>query len=207
MDRVQLKEAAKQQIRGKIGVLFVISLIYVAIIMLASYIPIVGSVAITFFLSPAFSLALVMIYLNVADGKEVQIGDIFNGFYKFWGAFKVTFLVGLFAMLWSLLFIVPGIIKAYSYSQALYIWSENPEMGALEAINKSKEIMEGHKMDLFVLELSFIGWMLLGAVTFGLAYIYVYPYMMTTFANFYRSLCPAFKADYVYQEPQDEVTL
>ena len=80
--------------------------------------------------------------------------------------------------------------ERYSYSMAMYIWSENKEMGALEAISKSKEIMDGHKMDLFVLYLSFIGWILLGCITFGIAYIYVIPYMDATLANFYRAINP-----------------
>ena len=134
LNRGLLKNTAKQQIRGKIGVLFLITLIAFCVMWLAGFIPFVGTVIINFFLAPAFSLSLTMIYLKIADGKDVATGDVFDGFYKFWGAFKVTFLVGLFTMLWSLLFVVPGIIKAYSYSMALYIWAENPQMGALEAI-------------------------------------------------------------------------
>ena len=188
MEREVLKFNAKQQIKGKIGTLFVISLIVGLITGAASAIPSVGSVVNAFFLSPAFSIALVMIYLNVANGIDVQIGDVFNGFSYFWGAFKVSFFTTLFTFLWSLLLIVPGIIKSFSYAMAMYIWSENKEMGALEAINKSKKMMDGHKMDYFVLGLSFIGWILLGCITLGIALIYVIPYMETTMANFYNSI-------------------
>ena len=188
MEREVLKFNAKQQIKGKIGTLFVISLIVGLITGAASAIPSVGSVVNAFFLSPAFSIALVMIYLNVANGIDVQIGDVFNGFSYFWGAFKVSFFTTLFTFLWSILLIVPGIIKSFSYAMAMYIWSENKEMGALEAINKSKKMMDGHKMDYFVLGLSFIGWILLGCITLGIALIYVIPYMETTMANFYNSI-------------------
>lgn len=188
MEREVLKFNAKQQIKGKIGTLFVISLIVGLITGAAAAIPSVGSVVNAFFLSPAFSIALVMIYLNVANGIDVQIGDVFNGFSYFWGAFKVSFFTTLFTFLWSLLLIVPGIIKSFSYAMAMYIWSENKEMGALEAINKSKKMMDGHKMDYFVLGLSFIGWILLGCITLGIALIYVIPYMETTMANFYNSI-------------------
>lgn len=190
MQREVLKSKAKEQIKGNIGILFVMTLIVVAVSFIASTIPFVGSLANTILISPAFSIALVMIYLNLTNGKEIKIGDIFEGFYHFWGAFKITFLISLFTALWSLLFIIPGIVKSYSYSMAMYIWSENKEMGALEAISKSKEIMDGHKMDLFVLCLSFIGWILLGGITFGIAYIYVIPYMDATLANFYRAINP-----------------
>ncbi len=71
---------------------------------------------------------------------------------------------------------------------ALYIYAENPEMGALDAIKKSQEMMNGHKMDLFVLELSFTGWALLSTITFGLVGIYVTPYMIATFTNFYKTI-------------------
>lgn len=190
MNREILKQTAKQQIKGKIGILFAVTLIVVGISFIASFIPFIGSLVNTFFVSPAFSIAFIMIYFKVCDYQTFKIGEIFDGFYHFWGAFKVTFLVSLFTALWSLLLIVPGIIKGYSYSMALYIWAENKEMGALEAIKKSQQMMDGHKMDYFVLQLSFIGWILLTYVTFGLAGIYVIPYISATIINFYRSLKP-----------------
>ena len=93
-----------------------------------------------------------------------------------------------FTLLWSLLFIIPGIIKAYSYYMSMYILAENKGMSAREAISKSKQMMHGHKMELFVLELSFIGWGIVTAVTFGIAGIYVHPYMQATMVNFYDSI-------------------
>lgn len=195
MNREILKQNAKQQIKGKIGILFVISLIVAVISYLASLVPFIGSMVNAILITPAFSIAVIMIYFKVCDYQEIKIGEIFDGFYHFWGAFKVTFLVGLFTLLWSLLFVIPGIIKSYSYSMALYIWAENKELGALEAINKSKEMMDGHKMDYFVLQLSFIGWILLTMVTFGIAGIYVIPYISATIINFYRSLKPVVKVE------------
>ena len=79
-------------------------------------------------------------------------------------------------------------MKSYSYAMTWYVLADHPEMGANEAITKSKEIMQGHRMELFILQLSFIGWFLLGSITFGLAYIYVIPYMETTIANFYNEI-------------------
>lgn len=188
MDRVALKDQAKQQIKGNIGVLFVITLIVAAVCGLANLIPVVGTVAMVFVITPAFSIATVIIYLKLTQGVKPEIAELFAHFNKFWGAFKVTFFVGLFTGLWSLLFVIPGIVKAFSYSMAMYILAENPEIGALEAINRSKAMMNGHKMDLFVLELSFIGWHLLGAITFGIAYVWVIPYISATTANFYNSI-------------------
>lgn len=188
INRVQLKEAAKAQIKGKIGVFFLISLIYYAIYFAASFIPVVGGLVASIFLLPSFSFSFVLISLKFYSGDKIEVGNVFDGFHYFWGAFKITFLSGLFTFLWSLLLIVPGVIKAYSYSMALFIYAENPEMGALEAIKKSQEMMNGHKMDLFVLELSFLGWALLTVITFGIVGIYLTPYMLATTANFYKAI-------------------
>lgn len=205
MSRAELKSLSKQQIKGKLGVLFVIFLIAAAIGIVSNYIlaeiPIIGPLAYMVVIVPAISFSLVSVYLKVALSEDVKIKNAFDGFENFWGAFKVTFFTGLFTFLWSLLFVIPGIIKAFSYSMAMYVLAENKDIGALEAIKKSKEMMKGHKMELFVLELSFIGWALLAALTFGIAYIWVYPYMYTTLANFYMSIKPAGEICHVVSEP------
>lgn len=191
MSRQELKAKAKEQIKGNIGVLFVIMLIVAFVAGLANVVPVVGSLVSLIVLTPAFTIAMVIIYLKMADGIKPEIAELFQHFNKFWGAFKVTFLTGLFTALWSLLFVIPGIIKSFSYAMAMYILAENPDMPALEAIDKSKAMMDGHKMELFVLGLSFIGWGLLCGITFGIAAIWVIPYMNATMANFYNSIKPA----------------
>ena len=192
MTRQQIKALAKERIKGRIGILFLIMLVNGLIISVASMIPVVGSLVGVFIISPAFAIAIINIYLNVAESSEYrpEIGDLFKDFDKFWLAFKITFFTGLFTFLWALLFYIPGIIKAISYSQAMFIAAENPNIGALEAINKSKEMMDGHKMDLFLLELSFIGWAILGAFTLGILYIWLFPYMNASLAIFHNSIKP-----------------
>lgn len=187
MNRAELKAAAKEQIRGKIGILFVISLIIGVISGGLGAIPVVGSVA-SIVVSAAFTLSMAIIYINVVKGQHPTVGDAFSGFNDLWSAFKVTFLTGLFTTLWSLLFVIPGIIKAIAYSMAPYILAENPGKPALECIEESKRMTQGHKMELFVLSLSFIGWALLCGITFGIAYIWVGPYMQATFVNAYYKL-------------------
>lgn len=188
MERAQLKAMAKQQIQGNIGTFFVMTLIIAGVAAVANLIPVVGSIASVFIITPAFSIAMVAAYLKLTKGVQPNVRELFDHFNEFWGAFKVSFFVGLFTALWSLLFWIPGIIKALSYSMSMYILAENPQMGALEAINRSKAMMNGHKMDLFVLQLSFIGWHLLGAFTFGIAYVWITPYISATTANFYNSI-------------------
>ena len=209
MNRVELKSKAKEQIKGKIGVLFLITLIvgvisYVASLIL-SFIPVVGSLISTIIVTPAFTLSLVRVYMMVVKDEKPEVKDAFSGFDDFWAAFKVTFLVGLFTFLWSLLFIVPGIIKSISYSFAMNILAENKGKAALECINESKKMTEGHKMELFVLSLSFIGWILLCMVTLFIAYIWVGPYMQATFMNAYYSLKPVEKVEAIETEATEDV--
>ncbi len=187
MDRATLKSMAKSQIKGNIGILFVISLLISLITGALSCIPVVGQVA-TVLLSAGFSLSVVCIYLNLTNGVKPDVSDLFSQMKNFWPAFKVTFLTGLFTVLWSLLFYIPGIVKACAYSQAMFILAEDPTLGAREAITRSRKMMDGHKMEYFVLCLSFIGWIILGMFTFGILYIWLMPYMNATFANYYNSL-------------------
>lgn len=88
----------------------------------------------------------------------------------------------------TVMLLIPGIVKSFSYSMSMYILAENKGMSAREAITRSKEMMNGHKLDLFVLYLSFFGWWLLCGITFGIAYIWVGPYMNAAVANFYNSI-------------------
>lgn len=195
MDRIEIKSMAKEQIRGKVGILFIISLLIGIISFIGStvlsYIPLVGVVASGIFISAPLTFSSIIIYLNLTRGIKPEAKDAFSGYRDFWGAFKISFLTGLFTFLWSLLLIIPGIIKSFSYAMSYYILAENPGMGALEAITYSKEIMDGHKTDYFVLCLSFTGWIFLVALTFGIAAIWVVPYMNATFANFYNSIKPS----------------
>lgn len=194
MNRAELKMNAKLQIKGKIGILFLIMLIIGAISGAAgavlSCIPVAGPIA-SMFVTAAFSLSTIRVYQTVCRYETPEVNDAFYGFSDFWSAFKVTFLVGLFTFLWSLLFIIPGIVKGYSYSMSLLILEENKGMPALECINRSKEMTNGHKMELFVLQLSFLGWILLGMITLGIAYIWILPYYNATYVNAYNSLKPA----------------
>ena len=126
--------------------------------------------------------------LRVVNRQPAGINDLFayaRYCLKIWG---LTIVMGIFVMLWSLLFWFPGIIAYYRYSQAFYILAENPEKGIMDCINESKAMMYGHKMDKFVLDLSFIPWYLLAGVTCGIAGIYVTPYVGITNAGFYNSL-------------------
>ena len=106
--------------------------------------------------------------------------------FSIWGrAFGLRFMTVLLIFLWSLLFIVPGIIASYRYALAPYLMAENPDMGVMEAIARSKELMDGNKGRLFCLHLSFIGWNLLCVLTLGIGYLWLMPYQNAAEAAFY----------------------
>ena len=188
MNYAILKNKAKSDIAGKIGILFLITLVISAISggvsTLVACIPL-GSVIVAVVVTPAFALSLTTVYLGVARGRTPLLEDSFGGFRNFFAAFKVQFFVGLFTFLWSLLFIIPGIIKSISYSMSMYVLSEDPTKPAFDCIDESVEMMEGKKLDYFLLMLSFIGWALLSVLTLGIVGIWAIPYMEATKANFY----------------------
>lgn len=109
----------------------------------------------------ALQLGYARFNLKLVDGEDARFGDLFSRFNRFGAAFLMDFLVGLFTFLWSLLFIVPGIIKSYSYSMSSFVMLENPHLSATEAITESRRLMDGNKWRLYCLRLSFIGWELL----------------------------------------------
>lgn len=119
-----------------------------------------------------------------------DFSEIGAGFRTKYGNVVLTmFLQNLFLGLWTLLFIIPGIVKAYSYRMVPYILADNPEMSSTDIITKSREMMNGHKWDAFVLDLSFLGWLILTALTGGiLGIFYVYPYIFETNAELYLAL-------------------
>ncbi|EJS66677.1 hypothetical protein ICY_04882 [Bacillus cereus BAG2X1-3] len=132
--------------------------------------------------------------LYLGKQEEAKVDDVFSGFKKknLIKSIKLGLMQAIFLFLWSLLFIVPGIIKYFSYSMSYYILVENPDYTASEALRESKRIMKGQKFKLFVLWLSFIGWFLLaafiGMFTFNLSFIFISPYYNTTVSHFYLNL-------------------
>ncbi len=129
--------------------------------------------------------------LKVANRDQtMSYGDLFGSVRYLLKALGLVLMMTLLTVLWTLLFIIPGIIAAYRYSQAVFIMVEDPDKGVMQCIRESKEMMIGHKWEYFVLELSFILWQLLGLVTCGLAFIYVHPYTNVTLANYYNAIKP-----------------
>ncbi len=214
--RAQIKAQAKEQLKGKVGSYILVTLAYVGIAMvigfigglLSALVPILGTIAI-YIVLPPLMIGFYMVFLNGTYGDKPEVATLFEG-YKgsmFGKSLGLYWLVVLFTFLWTMLLIIPGIIKSFAYSMSWYILAENPDMKAKEAIEESKIITNGHKMDLFVLGLSFIPWILLCYVTLGIATFWVGPYMQLTYTNFYHNIkrqqAPA--VEEVYTEPAAEV--
>lgn len=190
INRPELKWNAKSLMKGKGGELALVTLLYLAVniaLALLALIPIIGYIA-SILLTPALELGMIMLMLRVAKSEETLISDLFGGFNYFLKAFGLTFMVGLFTFLWSLLFIIPGIIAAFRYSMAFYILADNPEIGVFEAIEESKRMTKGYKWQIFVLELSFIGWAILSVFTLYILLLWLVPYMLVTTSLFYLKL-------------------
>ena len=129
--------------------------------------------------------------LKVFQRQDTGIAELFSHFHLLLKVFWLAFRIGIQTGLWTLLLVVPGIIAALRYSQAFYVLAENPDLSAGDCIRESKQLMIGHLWEYIVLNLSFLLWCLLSAVTLGLAFLYVYPYMQITMAGYYLSLKPA----------------
>ena len=162
----------------------------VVVITLISLLSLAYAVA-SFCLASIIEVGYSQFNLDIIDGNKVEFVRIFS-FFKHWGKAVLANLIrNLFIFLWSLLFIIPGIIASYRYSMVPFILADNPNMSAGDAIDESKYLMHGNKWRLFCLQFSFFGWDVLCALTFGILSIWIVPYKHAALAAFYRSIVPA----------------
>lgn len=129
--------------------------------------------------------------------ESVDLENLFDGFRggRYTRVFCALFLVRLFTFLWTLLLIIPGIMKAFSYALTPYILLDEPELSARQAITRSCEIMQGRRWKLFCLSLSFIGWGILSLLTFGIGFLWLAPYMNASIAAFYEDARAEYEAE------------
>ena len=148
----------------------------------------IGSIAVFIFAGPIYiGLASYFLNLNRQENGHEKIANVLDGFKIGIGDNVITgLLLTLFTFLWSLLFIIPGIVKTYAYAMTYYIRLDHPEYTATQAITKSREMMKGYKGKLFLLDLSFIGWIIVGALCCGVGTLWVYPYQQMARAHFYE---------------------
>lgn len=201
MNRAELKSTAKEQLRGRWGLAIITVL--VSNLIINSYNMFKG---VDFVIEISENLTLTLNLISLIFGGVVSTGlskfllnfttnreepkfaDLFSQFKIFFKALGLFILMGIAIILGTLFFIIPGIIVALMFSQAFYILAEDPNKGIFECLEESSNLMHGYKWELFVLQLSFIGWELLAVLTFGIASLWINPYQKVTEANFYLKL-------------------
>lgn len=195
------RNAAWKDMKGSWGTLALIYFLYTIIlgalgavnglnalrIIFLSVLSIAASVAVLL-LSGPFNLGIHISALDVSRKQPVSVGSLFEGFKSFGDSLALYILNAIFTFLWSLLLVIPGIIKAYSYSMGYFILADRPDLSGNQARKRSMYLMKGHKWQLFCLDFSFIGWYLLSLLTLGILAFWVYPYHMTARAEFYNEL-------------------
>lgn len=220
-DRIQIKEEAKQVLRGARVNPYLVSLIVTGILWLlgalnsyvgasqtvdqmAIYDPDLAAMLPNFPEFPVLLMAFVaavnwlaqviinagwsIYHLGVRQGKEMPFACLLDGFAFLGKLILLNIVMGIFVYLWSLLFLIPGIIAQYRYRFAVYNLCENPDIGIMEAISMSKAQTAGFKWTLFVLDLSFIGWILLSGLTLGILDIWLAPYREQANVGYFQEI-------------------
>ena len=212
--REALKSRAKDVLRGNYWTAFVVSLVLVFVSSdggsgssnagtnystnnsdtLIRFLPIILVVVLIFLALSIFVFYNLEVggrrfFVRAAEGKS-DIGYLGSAFSdgQYLPIIGTMFLKDIFILLWTLLLIIPGIVKSYAYRFVPYILADNPEIGASRAIELSNEMTRGHKWSMFVLDLSFIGWYLLGLLALGIGVLFVKPYENATMAELYLVL-------------------
>lgn len=185
-NKILMKEAVKS-LSGKWGIAVVGYLIYSLITGVAGGIKNFGPL-ISLVLTGPMILGMSTFSLSISRGRKPKLEELFSGFDRFTVSLVAVLLITLWVVLWSLLLVVPGIIKAISYSQVFYLLADNKSLGAKEALEKSAKLMSGFKWKYFCLHLRFFGWFLLSILTCGIGFIWLIPYVQVSTAKFYEDL-------------------
>ena len=201
MNRSELKTKAKESLKGHYKE--AIKLFFLYILVCIGFTVIVSIIEENFEINGLFSFILTLIptlgvyalypgfysfFLKISRNEEVNCKELFKYKNLFLVTIGTSFIASIFSFLGALLFIIPGIIIALSYSMVYFVIVDNPEIGIMNVLRKSKDIMNGHKFDYFVLNLSFIGWYILSYFTLGILLLWLAPYIMVTTANFYNKI-------------------
>lgn len=157
---------------------------------------------IQFVIGGAAELGYCKFLLHMEDGEEAIPQDLFSQFHRLVDGLVMNLLRSVYITLWTMLFIIPGFVAVYKYAMAPFILLENPDMTANEAITASKKLMDGHKGDLFTLDLSFIGWDFLNLLTLGIGSLWLNPYKNASRAAFYRDLSPKKQPEPIEDQPE-----
>lgn len=196
MNRVEIKNFAKEKLSGNLGSIWKILIIALGISLASTCVlSILFNKMDADFLDSLLGILMMPLgigttafFVSLIENENFEAKDLFKYYHDFVKIIGVTILMGLIVMLGYICFIIPGIILTLSYSLVPIILIKKPELGIVETLKYSREKMQGHKLDAFVLGLSFIGWAILGTLTVGILYIWLFPYMQLTFTKFYLNI-------------------
>lgn len=192
-NRVEYKKSALSALHGNWGIPCLLAIISLALTGLSemAVIPLVG-VCVGGIMSVGIICTFMkMISLSAASesSEKVTFSTFLQALEDHWLAALLGSLWNfLWVFLWTLLFFIPGIVKSYSYSMMFYVLAENPKLGAAKAMDISKVLTQGHKADLFVMDLSFLGWSILCCISCGIGFVWLIPYMTMTETYAYYDL-------------------
>ena len=189
-DNAVLMQMARESLRWKWNTVVPIFLIYIIITAalqgVSEVFPLAGLISLI--LSGPIALGISIFSLNIAGDNDLKAEQLFEGFKNFGTSVVAYLLMVIFILLWSILLIIPGIIAALSYSMTFFIIAEDSSIDAVEALKKSKEMMDGHKWKYFCLSLRFIGWALICILTLGIGFLWLLPYIQVTNVKFYEDI-------------------
>ena len=183
----ELMKQAREELSGKWGLAIGTFLVYMLIIttvQLIPYVNVIGSILI----SGPMALGIMIFSLALARKEEVKFSQIFEGFQDYQRSLVAYLLVAVFVLLWTLLLIIPGIIASISYSQVFFILADDKSIRPMDALRKSKKMMDGYKVKFLCLGLRFFGLGLLCILTLGIGFLWLMPYSQVSLAKFYDDL-------------------
>lgn len=192
-NRVEYKKAALASLSQNWGVACLLAIVFFVLVAISEFagpvinMCVVGIMSVGIFFT--FMRIIALSQAGNSGSERVSFGTFLEGLEKHW----LNALLGglwyfLWVFLWTLLFVILGIVKAYSYSMMFCVFAENPKISAMRAMDLSKILTSGHKADLFVMDLSFLGWMILCALTCGIGSIWLFPYMQMAKTHAYYDL-------------------
>lgn len=183
VDNVSLMRKAKSQLAGNWSNAAIATLVYLVILSAASF-TYIGELVLT----GPLSFGYVLYVSCLVDTKNNNLNLLFKGFDRFVETLIAGLLISVAVGIGTALLIVPGVIAALGLSMTFYIMADDPNISGLDAMKMSWQMMDNHKWDLFCLWFRFIGWILLGVITCGIAFIWIEPYITAATLNFYRNL-------------------
>lgn len=203
MNRIEIKNFAKEKIKGRLWEFWKIALVAMGATLGLGFIfelffhnsdaDFIGYL-LDILLLP-LSIGIVSFLISFIKNEDFAINDLFNHYKNFLKVTGTLLLEGIIICLGFILFVIPGIYLSFSYMLVPYLLAQRNDLSITDTLRLSRKMMYGHKIDAFVLGLSFMGWIVLGAFTLGILYVWLYPYMSVTFTKFYLNIIENYKED------------